>query len=249
MKRIDESYQEILKLVHELQKEVKVLRKENIELKARIHELEHSKNSNNSGIPPSKDENRPQKNKSLREKSGRKTGGQKGHKGFTLEMASVPDKVINHFPIVCGGCGKELSGFKSNITEKRQVVELPRIQPIYIEHRGHSKFCSCGHLNKAVFPANVNAPIQYGSNVENLIAYLNVGQYMPYNRISLMLGSLFNLPLSQGSIKNMIARFANKSLPVYEQIRKELESATVVGADETGAKMNGDMFGLVSAEV
>lgn len=242
MKRIEESYQEILKLVHELQEEIRVLRKENTELKIRIHELEHPKNSNNSSIPPSKDDNRVKRNQSLREKRGRKTGGQNGHKGFTLEMVSIPNKVVNHFPTVCVGCGKNLSEFKSDIAEKRQVVELPEIQPLYIEHRRHSKFCSCGYLNKASFPTNVNAPIQYGNNVENLVAYLNVGQYIPYKRISSMLGSLFNLPLSQGSIKNMIERFAKKSLPVYEQIRKELESAAVVGSDETGAKMNGDKW-------
>lgn len=242
MEKIDKSYQEILKLVHELQKEVTELRKENAVLKARIHELEHPKNSNNSSIPPSKDDNRPKKNQSLRKKSEKKTGGQKGHQGYTLEMTSSPDKVINHIPIVCSECGRDLSEIESNITDKRQVVELPPIQPIYIEHRKHAKLCSCGCLNKAGFPFGVNAPIQYGGNIENIVAYLNVGQYLPYKRISSMLGNLFNLPLSQGSIKNMIARFAEKSLPVYEKIRKEIESSNVVGADETGAKMNGEKW-------
>jgi len=39
--------------------------------------LEDKKNSNNSSIPPSKDENRPKKNQSLRIISGKKSGGQK----------------------------------------------------------------------------------------------------------------------------------------------------------------------------
>ena len=242
MERSDNIYQQVLNQVHELQEEINTLKKENIELKARIHELEHPKNSSNSSIPPSKDENRPRKNQSLRKKTGRKTGGQKGHKGYTLEMTSSPDQVINHIPVACKGCGKDISELESKIIENRQVVELPQINPVYIEHRSHTKLCTCGHLNKSVFPADVNAPIQYGSNIENLVAYLNVGQYLPYKRISLMLESLFNLPLSQGSIKNMIERFAKKSLPVYEKIRKEIESAVVVGTDETGAKMNGDKW-------
>lgn len=239
---MDKSYHEILILVQELQEDVYNLRKENTELKARIHELEHPKNSNNSSIPPSKDENRPKKNQSLREKSGKKSGGQKGHKGYTLDMISNPDKVINYIPTVCEGCGKDLSAFKSDLTEKRQVVELPQIHPICTEHQVHSRLCSCGYLNKSVFPANVKAPIQYGSNVENLVAYLNIGQYLPYKRISSMLGNLFNLPLSQGSIRNMITRFAERLMPTYENIRKELESAEIVGADETGAKLNGDKW-------
>ena len=242
MKQTDQSYQEILNLVHELQKEVFELRKENAELKARIHELEHPKNSNNSSIPPSKDENRPKKNQSLRKKSGKKSGGQKGHKGHTLDMISNPDKVVNYFPAICEECGKDLSTFESKLTEKRQLIELPQIRPICIEHQVHCKRCSCGHLNKSVFPADIKAPIQYGTNVENLVAYLNIGQYLPYKRISSMLGNLFNLPLSQGSIKNMITRFAEKLLPTYENIRKEIESATIVGSDETGAKLNGDKW-------
>ena len=242
MKQTDQSYQEILNLVHELQKEVFELRKENAELKARIHELEHPKNSNNSSIPPSKDENRPKKNQSLREKSGKKSGGQKGHKGYTLDLISNPDKVVNYIPAICEECGKDLSVFESNLTEKRQVIELPQIHPICIEHQIHSKRCSCGHLNKSVFPVNIKAPIQYGTNVENLVAYLNIGQYLPYKRISSMLGNLFNLPLSQGSIKNMVTRFAEKLLPTYEDIRKEIESATIVGSDETGAKLNGEKW-------
>ena len=242
MKQKDQSYQEILNLVYKLQKEVFELRKENAELKARIHELEHPKNSNNSSIPPSKDENRPKKNQSLREKSGKKSGGQKGHKGHTLDMISNPDKVVNYYPTICEECGKDLSAIKSKFTEKRQVIELPQIRPICIEHKVHSKRCSCGYLNKSAFPVDIKAPIQYGTNVENLVAYLNIGQYLPYKRISSMLGNLFNLPLSQGSIKNMITRFAEKLQPTYENIRKEIESATIVGSDETGAKLNGEKW-------
>ena len=57
-------------------------------LKEKLAKYENPKNSNNSSIPPSKDENRPFKSKSLRKKTGRKPGGQKGHKGTTLEMTS-----------------------------------------------------------------------------------------------------------------------------------------------------------------
>jgi hypothetical protein len=65
MEIADKAYQEILGLVHRLLQEVEDLNKENALLKIRIHELEHPKNSNNSSIPPSKDENRPKKNQSL----------------------------------------------------------------------------------------------------------------------------------------------------------------------------------------
>lgn len=242
MAKTDNTYHEILQVVQNLQKEVAELRHENNQLRQRVQELEHKKNSNNSSIPPSKDENRPKKNQSLRIKSGKKSGGQKGHKGHTLSMTSIPDQVINHIPDTCTGCGSKLPEHNSKMVDKRQVVELPPIKPIYIEHRSFATVCSCGCLNKAYFPEQVKAPVQYGSSVENLVAYLNVGQYLPYNRIASMLKGLFKLSLSEGTINNMINRFGAKSLPVYEQIRKEIELSEIVGADETGARMNGSKW-------
>ncbi len=239
MSKEDNSYQEILKLVHKLQMEIVELKKENANLRNRIRELEQSKNSNNSSIPPSKDENRIKRNQSLRTRSGKKSGGQSGHKGHTLKMVEVPDEIINHKLQFCKNCGLDISNHVSSVYEKRQVVELPPIHPIYIEHRRHNIVCSCGCINKADFPKHVNAPIQYGSSVENLVAYLNVGQYLPYKRIVNLFSGLFNIPLSEGSIKNLITRFASKAQPFYEKIKKELEYSNVVGADETGAKMNG----------
>lgn len=74
-------------------------------LKAEIEALKHPKNSRNSSIPPSKDENRPKPNQSLRKKSGKKPGGQLGREGKTLEMTSTPDKVIELQPDYCNHCG------------------------------------------------------------------------------------------------------------------------------------------------
>ena len=66
-------------LIETLNAKIKNLEKE-------IAILKNKKNSNNSHIPPSKDENRPKKNQSLREKTDREVGGQKGHEGATLEV-------------------------------------------------------------------------------------------------------------------------------------------------------------------
>jgi transposase len=151
MDKADTSNQALVALIKDLQQTVAELVNENTVLKARIHELEHPKNSNYSSVPPSKDENRAKKNQSLRKKSGKKTGGQFGHKGHTLNMVENPDKVINHMPDVCAGCGISLADHESHSIVKRQVVEIPPIQPIFVEHRSHSKECTCGYINQAAF--------------------------------------------------------------------------------------------------
>ena len=65
-------------------------------LEARVKELEDrlNQNSGNSSKPPSSDEF--VKPKSQRKKSGKKSGGQKGHKGKTLKMSDAPDSIITY---------------------------------------------------------------------------------------------------------------------------------------------------------
>ena len=86
------------------------LKKENLELKFELKTLKShlSLNSQTSSKPPSSD-NFAKKTKSLREKSNKKAGGQKGHNGNTLKMVSNPDKIEFHRLTACNYCGNELS--------------------------------------------------------------------------------------------------------------------------------------------
>ena len=106
-----------------------LLQRENDILKDKLAKYETPKNSNNSSVPPSKDENRAFKSKSLRKKTGRKPGGQKGHEGTTLEMVSDPDKIIDHAPEYCACCGKDLTDTPGEFVERKQVVDIPPIKP------------------------------------------------------------------------------------------------------------------------
>src|ERR1700693_4251753 len=88
------------------------LRAENAALMGRLAELERrlGLTSSNSGKPPSSDGlKKPPRVSSLRERSGKKTGGQKGHPGKTLRRVEKPDATTNHYPLVCTGCGKPLT--------------------------------------------------------------------------------------------------------------------------------------------
>jgi transposase len=196
------------------------------------------KDSHNSSLPPSSD--LFTKNKSLRPVSTRPNGGQPGHKGTTLEMSQIPDKIIDLKSSFCRVCGQSLETELFILNSKRQVIEIPPIVPIYEEYRQYTCQCpTCNHQQLADFPLGVNAPIQYGSTVETLVGYFSVYQFIPYQRLQYLFSQLFSLPLSQGSIGNILERSAQKCDGVYQEIKVQILQSSVVGSDETGAKVNG----------
>ena len=213
----------------QLQKEVESLKER----------LKPAKNSNNSSIPPSKDENRPTRNKSLREKSKKKTGGQPGHKGSTLKMSPTPDHIKKLIPDYCNNCGNGLHEVEAIPLSKRQVIDLPPVQPIITEYQQCSRQCLCGHIQKAQYPVHITNHVQYGPSVEAIAGYYSVYQYLPFKRLTDMFAQVFNLPISQGTISNLLDRLATKAQPVYDDIHAKISQSASVGGDETGAKVNG----------
>ena len=99
--------------IKELEAEIVMLKLQVKFLISEIEKLKHPKNSNNSSLPPSKDDNRINKSRSLRTSSGKNVGGQQGHEGNTLTMTDTPDEIIEHKPHYCNHCGKDLTGIVS----------------------------------------------------------------------------------------------------------------------------------------
>lgn len=205
----------------------------NKSLLERLAKYENPKNSNNSSIPPSKDENRAFKSKSLREASGKKPGGQHGHEGKTLEMVSSPDVIVAHNPLYCNHCGLDMSHLPAEMIERRQVVEIPPIKPIYIEHQSFVRTCTCGHTIIGSFPNVITPGISYGKSVESLSAYFYARQYLPFARMQEMFNDVFSLPISEGGIHQVLARATAKAEPAYKLIQERIKLAVIVGADET----------------
>lgn len=217
------------------------------ELETRINELQaqlaiyqNKKDSSNSHKPPSTDIHTPQRNRSLRKKSSKKPGGQKGHEGSTLLFSDQVDEVIKYTPTQCGKCGRGLSSAEESLYERRQVVDIPIVIAKRIEHQCYEKQCSCGHISCGQFPGHITSPVQYGSRIEALIAYLHARQFMPYARTKEFFQDVMGLSISSGGINNLLRRFSGKALVEYENIRSAIQIQGMVGTDETGAKVNGE---------
>ena len=220
-----------------LREQVLFLSQKLSDLAHKVEQMSVRKDSNNSSMPPSGDFRR--KTRSLRRASGLKPGGQPGHKGTTLEMTDSPDHIEPLVPLFCGICAKGLDTEKAELIERRQVIDIPPIEAKTTEYLLYGIPCDCGHLQVASFPEGVDNHIQYGPNISALTVYHNVYQYIPFKRLQDFFTHICHLPLSMGTLENIVVRMADKARPIWDGFRKPLEQSKAVGGDETGGKVNG----------
>ncbi|MGI9863105.1 IS66 family transposase, partial [Moorella naiadis] len=212
-------------------------------LEARVKELENqlNQNSRNSNKPPSSDGFKKQ-TKSLRKKSGKPSGGQKGHPGHTLKMVANPDQVQVHPVTCCQQCGASLTEQASASYERRQVFDIPPLKLLVTEHRAEQKTCPvCGTCNKASFPASVTQPVQYGPEVQALAVYLNQYQLLPYDRIRELFADLFGQPIAEGTLLAANQAAAAGLSDTEQEIKQRLLNSPVVHCDETGSRVGGKL--------
>ena len=238
------------KEIHSLKVELASSKSDLADAKTRIKELEGEepaeeddsssssekpeKNSSNSSVPPSQESiaaRELRRTKSLRKPSGKPSGGQPGHKGSTLQSVSTPDRIVKHEPAYCKCCGRPLDGIAYRKIRKTQIVDIKFVVET-TEERYYEKVCQCGCVNNCDAP---NCRIKYGDNIRALVSYLNVVQCIPFKRIAELISDLCGQRISEGTVQNILKGNSAKSDKAYDEIRKRIECAPVVGADETGA--------------
>lgn len=197
------------------------------------------KDSHNSSLPPSSDRFSRQK-RSLREKSGKKAGGQADHEGKALLQCADPDQVVVHPVERCEHCEADLRQVERVGIQRRQVIGLPVKRTVVVEHQTESKCCPhCQGLSSSSFPEDVRAPIQYGADIAAVAVYLCEQQLIPYARTSEILQDLLDCPMSVGTIARLIERTASHLVGIEEQTKQALREAKVLHNDETGCYVGG----------
>lgn len=236
------------KIIAEKDRRIAALEAENAALKEeirvlmqRIEDLERrlSMNSSNSSKPPSMDGFKKPSRHSLREKGKRPSGGQKGHKGHTLVQVETPDHVIEHTVENCQKCGQSIHDVSAESVCKRQVFDIPKPRIEVTEHRIQSKICPCGHKNRAAFPENATAPVQYGKRIKAMSVYLLNQQLIPEDRVQQVFQDLFQLNISTETLMTTNEKFADAVKPRQEETLKTIKSAPVKHLDETGFRVGG----------
>jgi len=179
--------------------------------------------------------------RSLRRRTGRKAGGQTGHRGATRRPAPLPDEIIAYAPQECRACGASLGEAVATRVERRQLVEVPPVHLLVTEHRAETRRCdSCGAETKAPFPTHVTAPVCYGPGLRSRAAYLHKYQLLPVARTSEAMSDLFGCPVSPGTVHRMTEECAEALSGAEAGIKDAVTAAPVIGADETGLRVAGE---------
>jgi len=224
-----------------LRDQLEVLRAQVKEQQEKIARLERllSRNSGNSSMPPSSDDQpgkRQPKQRSRRTDGRRKPGKQPGAPGAYLAWNDHPGKTVDHFPEGDCACGADLAGAEDlGVTASHQVTDIPAQEAQTTQHDRHTVRCRCGRLHTAPAPEEAGAPgtVVYGVNIQAWCVFLMVMHHIPVQRCADILESLTGTRPSDGYVHSLLARAARGVAAVNKLIRALIVLARVVCADET----------------
>ena len=224
-------------LILSQQQEIELLRAQLTALATELANLREQmgRSSRNSSKPPSSDSpgfKPPERRKG----SGRKRGGQPGHAGSGPELLPIErvDEVVEHHPDACRRCGTLLEG-EDPEPLRHQVIEIPPITPLVIEHRLHRLVCPCcSRRTCATLPLDVEAS-RYGPRLSALVGMLGSAFPLSFSKTQALLEQLLGVTISRSAIvairKRLSAALEQPSSIALEVARQQ----PVAYVDETGA--------------
>ena len=213
------------------------------ELTNRVHELEEKlrlkqtpTTSKNSSQPPSRDF----KSEKKKRKRSKKKGAKMGHEKLERALIDNPSQVLYAVVDNCQTCHINLLDQVPVQVIRRQLTELPEIQPVVIETQQYEVLCPCcGELQRGKLPEGLEAGRYFGPRLEATVTMLHHEHHLGFERLVEVCGEIFNLPLSEGGAVAILKRAGKAVFGEAEKIGEKVRHGKVVGSDETHARVHG----------
>ena len=179
LKQMDKA--DLIDLIEALFARIETLQNQMQQQSTRTKHLENqlAKTSQNSSKPPSSDGNKKRRTRSLRTKTGRKPGGQKGHPGHTLFMSNQPDHTQSYCLQNCPMCFGNLSTVVPSSYKRRQVFDVPPVQLEITAHLVEMK--QCPHCQQTVCAAFSTGCQPTGAIWTKIFGTSELPQYLPFD--------------------------------------------------------------------
>ena len=219
--------------------EIELLRSQLTALATELASLREriGRSSRNSSKPPSSD-GLGFKPPERRKGSGRNRGGQPGHPGSGPELLPIErvDEVVDHHPDACRRCGTLLQEVGEDPDPMRhQVIEIPPITPLVIEHRLHRLVCPCCSTSTcATLPADVEAS-PYGPRLSSLVGLLGSVFPLSFSKTQALLDQLLGVEISRGALAKVRQRLSAALAQPMQEALAFARQQPVAYVDETGA--------------
>lgn len=221
-----------------LEKRVRSLEKQVRDMQQLIQDMAAAapiKTPENSSIPSG------QTRKAKREEKPRaKRGPKKGHEGKSRNRQE-PDERLECRVGTCEVCGEDLSKLVQHEVGRHQVIDIPPMRPIVREVVRYGRYCpQCQTYHRAPAPEGFEAGRVFGAHLEQLVVYLHYAHPLSYERVQSILNEMCGIKVSLGALVNIVRRNTEAMQGAAQDIVKQIQQATVIGSDETGARVAGD---------
>ena len=238
-RRADEVYDEHLRIIDVLDarlnaalKRVRILEKENAELKAKNTALHRRQFKANKAIPSENEQGRGNARK--------KRGAPIGHPGWSRPKPTKVDRTV-HFPApsICPHCGSDSLLPTGQVSEHLQedIVLRPRtVVTRYVHKEAYCRRC-CRSVVQTGDDELLHAPI--GPVAKSAAIYLRYRIGMPYRKVTEVFRDLFGLEFVCASTLGFDRQAVVKGAAIYEDLREKIKASAHIHADETSWRNDG----------
>jgi transposase len=236
-RRADEVYDEHLRIIDVLDarlntamKQVRILEKENAELKAKNTALHRRQFKANKATPAKSEQERP----------AGKRGAPCGHPGWSRPAPTKVDRTV-HLPAPsrCPHCGSDNLIPLEEVSEHLQEDIVLRPRTVITRYLHKEAYCNrCRRpVMQAAEDECTHAPI--GPVAKSTAIYLRYRIGMPYRKVQEVFKDLFGLHFVAASALGFDRQAVAKGAAIYEDLREKIKASAVIHADETSWRNDG----------
>jgi transposase len=201
-------------------------------LMAVFMEKRTTKNSRNSGLPPSQtakdDDTAPQSGANTKGKAYEKT-----QSGNTRTVETVELSPVNS----CETCGEDLRNAPCQGHERRTRIDIV-FEKVVSHVDAEIKQCpQCQAQTKGAFPPDLSGPLQYGSGIKAYVLNLIVAQMLSLKRVQQSIRTLIDLTISEATILKYVMQL-HQALAAWERAAiDQILSRPTLHVDETSLRV------------